>query len=350
MKLRRTMAVAAATAVMAPVALLAAPAGAYADGTPAAVSPGTGGGTPAASRAPVTTPGAGATAAASPGTAPPATAPPVSESPTASPSGFPSASSSPSGSPSVSVPPGDCPLAGDGATDPAGKLRLSISGLPGRIVAGSGWHPFSITAANPTDRALGSVEWLAVVDNHSESDDPKDWLVSHALLQFFDQDSRRWVSLSGDGLFGHGIQFGETRLGARSSVDIRLRVNIGRDAPAGKSFAFGFGGYLDAETGCVHSSYADRVFTVLAAGSTDPGPGEAEPGKGEHPHGAGGRPAGGAEPQDAVAVHAVPGGGSLAETGAPSAVPVIALTGVLTAGVGAIAVTAVRRRGTGGAG
>lgn len=215
--------------------------------------------------------------------------------------------------------------------DTGSQLSLAVSGLPGKIVAGSGWHNFTLTAANHSDQDLGQVQWLATVDNYSDSDDENDWLSTFAQLEYFNPTSKSWESIADEA--GSGVYFGETTLGGKQTVAIKLRVNISSKAPAGDGYALGLGGYVDQEKDCVHSSFALYELTVLAPGSSNENPGEPKPGKGDKPSG-GTKPQGGADE--------IPATGSLASTGSSSALPTIAL-------VGGIAVVAGRRRGVHGA-
>ncbi|MET9114334.1 LAETG motif-containing sortase-dependent surface protein [Streptomyces longwoodensis] len=244
-------------------------------------------------------------------------------------------------SPSKSTPeepsedPSECPVDEDGV-DVDSQLSLDVTGLPGKIVAGSGWHTFKLRAANHSDKALGTVQWLAAVDNDSMSDDEDTWLSEFAQLQFFNPQTKAWESIADQ--VGNGFYFGETTLGARQTVDIKLRVNIARNAPVGDGYTVGLGGYVDSEKNCVHNAFALFEFTVLKPGSSNDDPGTAKPGKGEKPAG-GKAPQGGAEE--------LPATGSLAETGSSSALPVIGAVGGIAVVAGAGVVFAVRRRGSG---
>ncbi|MEU3506844.1 LAETG motif-containing sortase-dependent surface protein [Streptomyces longwoodensis] len=244
-------------------------------------------------------------------------------------------------SPSKSTPeepsedPSECPVDEDGV-DVDSQLSLDVTGLPGKIVAGSGWHTFELRAANHSDEALGTVQWLAAVDNDSMSDDEDTWLSEFAQLQFFDPQTKAWESIADQ--VGNGFYFGETTLGARQTVDIKLRVDISRNAPVGDGYTVGLGGYVDSEKNCVHNAFALFEFTVLKPGSSNDDPGTAKPGKGEKPAG-GKAPQGGAEE--------LPATGSLAETGSSSALPVIGAVGGIAVVAGAGVVFAVRRRGSG---
>ncbi|MEU0035382.1 LPXTG cell wall anchor domain-containing protein [Streptomyces sp. NPDC006333] len=339
MKLRRAMAVAAATAAIAPLALLSAPAAFASDGSSsptATVSESTS--APAsASASPSDSAPAPSTSESASGSAP-APSGSASASASASESGKPSASATPSQSAEPSAwPTEDCPVDDDGV-DAGSQLSLAVSGLPGKIVAGSGWHNFTLSAANHSDQDLGQVQWLATVDNYSDSDDENDWLSTYAQLEYFNPTNKSWESIADE--VGNGIYFGETTLGGKQTVAIKLRVNISSKAPAGDGYALGLGGYVDQEKDCVHSSFAFYELTVLAAGSSNEDPGEAKPGKGDKPSG-GTKPQGGADE--------IPATGSLASTGSSSALPTIALVGGIAVVAGAGAVFTVRRRKSGGA-
>ncbi|OAH16250.1 LAETG motif-containing sortase-dependent surface protein [Streptomyces jeddahensis] len=334
MKLRRAMAAAAATAVIAPIALLSAPA-AFADDTTTTTSESS---TPAAE---ASSPAADASTPAAEASSPAADAstPAASESAPATDASSPAASPTESASPSAAPSewPEECPVDEDGV-DVDSQLALSVSGLPGKIVAGSGWHKFTLTAANKSDKALGTVQWLAAVDNFSDSDDEKDWLSTYAQLEYFNPETKAWESIADE--IGNGWYFGETSLGAKEVVDIKLRVNISAKAPAGDGFTIGLGGYVDEEKNCVHSSFAFYEFTVLPAGSDNKNPGEAKPGKGK-------KPSGGKEPQGGA--DEIPATGNLAETGSSSMLPTIALVGGVAVVGGAGAIFVVRRRKSEGA-
>jgi len=218
--------------------------------------------------------------------------------------------------------------------DEGSKLSLAVSGLPGKIVAGSGWHTFTLTAANHSDEAIGTVQWLAAVDNDSMSDDENDWLSTYTQLEFFNPETKKWESLADE--LGGGLYFGQTELKAKQTVDIKLRLNISAKAPVGDGWAIGLGGYVDAEQNCIHSAYAEYDFTVLKPGSSNDDPGEATPGNDTKP------PAGGKEPQGGA--NPIPATGSLAQTGSSSMLPTIGLIGGIAVVVGAGAIYTVRRR------
>lgn len=330
MKLRRAMVTAAATAAMAPLALLSAPA-AFAD-----VSPSASVSSPAASESASESASASASASES-ASASASASESASESASASASASASESTKPTQSATPTAEPSDCPV-DDDLVDPESQLSISVSGLPGKIVAGSGWHNFTMTAANHSDKSLGDVQWLAIVDNDSVSDDEKDWLSTYAKLEYFDPQTKTWESMADE--FGNGFYFGQTTLGPKETVAIKLRVDITAKAPAGDGFSMGIGGYLDQEKNCFHSSFGFYDFTVLKPGSKNDNPGEAKPGKGT-------KPVSGKEPQGGATEIAPTG--TLASTGSSSALPVIGLVGgvAVVAGAGVVVVARRRKAGAG---
>ncbi|WP_344494847.1 LAETG motif-containing sortase-dependent surface protein [Streptomyces enissocaesilis] len=219
--------------------------------------------------------------------------------------------------------------------DAESALRLDINGLPGKIVAGSGWHNFRMTASNITDEALGEVRWIAFVDNYSESDNESDWLSNHLQLQYLDQGTKTWKPLQDEEFMG------KTELGAKDVVDIQLRVNIDAKAPSGDSFALGLGAYLDSEEECYRQALGFWEFSVLAPGADNENPGRPTPVEPpvEKPVVSPKEPQGGAKE--------IPVTGSLAETGSSSAMPMFALAGGAAVALGVGAMFVVRRRKAG---
>lgn len=319
MKLRRALATAVAAAAIAPATLMAAPAAFAADASASAA--------PSVSASAAPAPAATTSTSVAPSTSASA------KSTTTTASASASATSDPWSTATDCAVPGQDGSASDSSlpSDPGSVLQLTISGLPSKIVAGSGWHQFTMHAANPTDQALGSVKWMTVVDNFSNSNNEKDWLSTYAHLEYFDGTS--WQSI--EKMVGTGMTFGETTLGAQQTIDIKLRVSIDAKAPVGAGAAFGFGGYIDSAKNCVHSTYAEYDFTVAAPGSTGTVP-PAQP-----------KP----KPKPPTKVTTQEGGatllpptGSLAHTGASDATPMIAGIGAAAVLLGAGAMFAVRRR------
>ncbi|MGG7609407.1 hypothetical protein ACQ5JZ_08275 [Streptomyces sp. ZG43] len=342
MKLRRAMAVAAATAVISPVALLAAPAAFATDGqqdgqtsetTPAPTASESETTAPEESAEPTTDPEETEPAPAESESAPEET--PGTEEPGTEPTeGTEEPSEDPEPSPSESDDEDEDPDDGyeiclDEDGNELADLGVSVSGLPGQVRAGS-THEFTLSAANSGKNTLESVEWGAMLAN--ENDDlwlEDGGLISKIDLAFYDPEANQWVPS------GIGVAFGETTLEAGQTVDIKLRMTVAKDAPLGAGYAFGFTGYVNEEENCATEAYAFYDFTVIGASAT-PKPGDAEKNEGK-------KPQGGLKPVEEKKT--LEPTGQLAETGAGSMLPVIGLVGGVTVLAGTGVVFAVRRRG-----
>ncbi len=343
MKIRRSLALAAATAVIAPAALLVAPAAYATDGPSPAVSetapsqtestPAADGTTPAAEdttpAAADTTPAAEQSSPSAGGSTPAASEPASSASPSQTASTSPSASTS--ASPSASEGPLECE--GDEvALDE--DLRTGLSGLPSKVVAGSGFHHFKLDIDNKGDHAYKRVDLGVFAAQVDESDE---FFVNTGTLtlQYKDPATGQWTDISlgeDDETAGY---LGYTDIKAKESFSIDLRLSVDKKAPSGTGFAISIGMYADEKGGCVMAdgqSYYE--FDILAADTSAPGDvPDAKPQGGSKPLPA--KPAGNTQidPQ-----------GRLAETGSSSALPAIALAGGAAVAVGVGAMFVVRRR------
>ncbi|MEV6424070.1 hypothetical protein [Streptomyces sp. NPDC051662] len=350
MKLRRAMAVAAATAVIAPAAFFSAPAAFATDGEstpPPATSD-----APRAPGAPEPT-GSETTGASVP---PPATgetpeAPeagdegPRSDEETPAPGteafeaeGTKPAKPTPT-STGVATEPGDEPSDGpvecvetdEGIFDD--QLRTSLSGLPERVVAGSGFQSFELNVSNKGEHDYERVDLGVFAFQIDETS--WDLSTGYLTLQYKDPESGVWTPISlGEDDEGSGY-LGYTDVKAKESFSVDLRLSVAKSAPAGLGYAFSVGVYADDEGNCVSSGDESFYeFEIVAAG-TDPGdPNEAKPQEGgKKPIPA--KPAGNIEikPQ-----------GHLAETGSSSVVPVIGMAGGIAIVAGAGVMFAMKRR------
>jgi hypothetical protein len=352
MKLRRVMATIAATAAIAPLALLSAPA-AFADGespdtsvsTPAAEdsTPASDTSTPAADDS---TPAADTSSPAADDSTPASdTSSPAADTSSPVATGTPSGTSSPSPSASPSKPSDDFdPYADCKTFDLDEKLSASITGLPNKIVAGSGWHTFKFVVKNASDKDLQNV-WINALTEYSD-DVNQDSSLMLNLAQIQLKQDGKWTdsyqesvgSGSDETTLSGSIVAVLPTLEKKSSTTLDLRVKIKSSAPAGSSFALSQAVYAGKGESCyVNGDYYE--FSVLAAGSSDPGDvGDAKP--------TGQKPSGTNEdlkPQGDVNEAT----GSLASTGSSSALPVIGLVGGAAVVAGAAAVVMVRRRKTG---
>ncbi|MFC9754246.1 LAETG motif-containing sortase-dependent surface protein [Streptomyces sp. NPDC056921] len=339
MKLRRALALAAATAVIAPATLLTSTA-AFAettDGTAAAgttVSP-----SPSDSESPATEPAPSASESASapaeePGGPGPGaesesaegSAPAPDEAVGATPSDSASASSSASATPSESEDPEEP------AECAKSDLDISITGLPGQIVRGSGWHKFKMNVYNSSKSAVKEIDYFAGASSDKAGNDL--FRSKQVSLQALDQETGRWEELSEDGrAVGYVGQSDEIPAGYE--VDIPLRINVKPTAPVGAGFTLGAGLYV-GDKDCMGVSDVAYKFKIVKSG-----------GGGSVPQTGGSAPVPATKPADNTAGKV---SGSLAETGSSSALPVFATAGGAAVVLGAGAMFIVRRRRNGDAG
>ncbi|MFJ9628800.1 LAETG motif-containing sortase-dependent surface protein [Streptomyces sp. NPDC101175] len=351
MKLRRVMATIAATAAIAPLALLSAPAAFAEDGAPdtSSSSPAAEESSPAADAsspaADESSPAADTSSPAADTSSPAAdTSSPAASTSSPAASGTPSGSASASPSASPSKPSDFDPYEDCTSFDLDEKLTASLTGLPNKIVAGSGWHNFKFVVKNASDKDLQNV-WINALTEYSDDvNDDASLLLDLADIQL--KQDGKWTDsyqqTVGSGhdkitLSGSVVAVLPT-LEKHSSTTLDLRVKIKSTAPAGSSFALSQAVYAGQDDDCyVNGDYYE--FSVLAAGSGKPGDvGEAKP--------TGQKPSGTDEdlkPQGSVNEAT----GNLAETGSSSALPVIGLVGGAAVVAGAAAVVMVRRRKTG---
>ncbi|WP_405618052.1 LAETG motif-containing sortase-dependent surface protein [Streptomyces sp. NBC_00076] len=354
MKLRRAMVAAAATAVLAPLTLLSAPAAFATDGTPttSTSSPAADDTTPAADQS---TPAAeDSTPAADDSTPADDQTTPVAEDSTpaaddntpaddastpagdaSTPAGDQSSPvSSPSPSVSVSTPADDPELCTDedgGSTaELSADLHSGLSGLPETIVAGSGWTGFSFNVSNRGDDEIKDIKPLIGVAAIGW-DDEKDYS-GKITVQVFDKSSHTWQTVANAA--GEGGTFPAFSLDAGGSVSYQLRLSVSGKVPDSLGLTVGFAEYADDE-GCWIADDPNGwfyFFNILAAGSDAGDPNDAKPQGGK---------------TDLTDVSQVSATGSLAETGSSSALPVIGLVGGVAIVAGAGAVFVVRRRKAG---
>ncbi|MGC4904436.1 LPXTG cell wall anchor domain-containing protein [Streptomyces cyaneofuscatus] len=351
MKIRRALAVAAATAVLAPVTLLSSPA-AFAtpsptpEATETATAPEEPETPPADEEADTVPAPEGENPAAEEGEEKtpaeeekekeeekPAG---EEEKPAEKPEDKPNSPSAtpPSPAPSVTSPSDICQDTEGERTDE--NLRTSLSGLPSEVVAGSGFHAFKLNVENKGDKAYKRVD-LGLVAAQVDDDN---WLpnTDHLTLQFKDPETGAWSDISldqDDEVIGY---IGYTDIRAKESFSIDLRLSVDKKAPEGYGFAIIIGLYADEEGNCVYPEGEQFYeFDVLAAGTDAGEPNEAEPQTG------GKKPV----PAKPVGNTEIKPEGTLAQTGSDSNLPVIATIGgvAILAGAGVVFALGRRRKG-----
>ncbi|MFG2553556.1 LAETG motif-containing sortase-dependent surface protein [Streptomyces sp. NPDC048581] len=350
MKLRRALAAAATTAVIAPIALLSAPVAFATDetnpspttteSTPATEEPTpTEDATTPATEEPTPTEDATTPATEEPTPTEDATTPATEE-----PTPTEEATTSASPSPSESAPEDDewNPYEDCETFDLDDNLSAEISGLPSKIVAGSGWHNFEFVATNNSDKDLENVWIEAFTEYADEVNDESSLYLDLAEIQV--KEDGKWTSSyqdfykdeDGKVVFTGSFVASLDKLEANSSSSLDLRVRVKSSAPAGASFALSQAIYAGEDAAC-YGNGEFYEFTVLAAGSN---PGDVDPADptGEKPSGIDGK-----KPQGEVQEIA----GNLAETGSSSQLPVIATVGGVAILAGAGVVFAMKRRRVG---
>ncbi|EST29571.1 hypothetical protein M878_20445 [Streptomyces roseochromogenus subsp. oscitans DS 12.976] len=223
-------------------------------------------------------------------------------------------------------------------------LRIALSGLPGKIVKGSGWHPFKMTVTNPSKDAIKDITLAAGV-GPLNGDDP--FTLKQVVLQAYDPDAKQWFNVTDDGTHSLG-SLGPGDLPGNTSVGLSFRLNVTAKAPVGKALTIGLGVYPDTKNNCVATGFAAYKIDIVK-------PGTRTTGSNPVPQTGGKSPLPSKAPAKNGTSHVVPvsdttaaGKGSLAHTGASSALPLIAGIGGAAVVVGAGAVFVVRRRKSGG--
>ncbi|MEU9612413.1 LAETG motif-containing sortase-dependent surface protein [[Kitasatospora] papulosa] len=340
MKLRRTLALAAATAVIGPVVLLSASAAFAQTGTtttgttaPAPTETPSGEASAATPESTESTESASQTATTTPSEteSPEGVAPEtVSPAPTATESETASAKPTPTASETEDEEEGDDePL---DACEPR-PLELSINGLSGKIARGSGWDRFTFTIYNDSKKTVKNVAFFAgaAADEAGE----KLFTTKQVRLQALNEADGTWEDIedlgSSSGYVGEadGIKPGY-------EVDIDLRLKVEASAPVGAGFSLGgglvFGDELEAVPCFQDVAYKFQIVDTGNGGGAEPQEGGKIPVPTTKPAG------------DTAEVT-----GNLAETGSSSSTPAIALAGGAAVVLGAGAMFVVRRRRNGDA-
>ncbi|MFF4273031.1 hypothetical protein [Streptomyces sp. NPDC001536] len=209
-------------------------------------------------------------------------------------------------------------------------MSADITGLPGKIVAGDGFHNFQLVVTNESKTDLNGVTFYAEIENY-ELDAAK-FLSPYVDLEFKNPDTGSWDNIRDEDGYAGDEFFTAEQLKAKASESIDLRVSIDAKAPADDAYSFGSGTYHDTVDGqdCIAGGWVQYDFEVLKAGSDNTDPGIATPSDSDK------KPQGGSTTT-----------GNLADTGANSALPTIGLMSGVAVMAGAGAIYAVRRRRAG---
>ncbi|GAA2585886.1 LAETG motif-containing sortase-dependent surface protein [Streptomyces violaceus] len=211
------------------------------------------------------------------------------------------------------------------------KVDVSISGLPGKIAAGSGWHKFSLNVLNNSDSTLNDLDFFAGASPDKNGEEL--FTSKQVQLQAWDPQDKIWVDLN-EGGFAVGYIGYTDELKPDYQVAIPLRLNVKPSAPVGAGFSLGATIYGDNDAECTGFGQISYKFQIVSAGTDTDGTKPQEGGK-------------------APVTDKKPAGttpevtGSLAETGSSSALPMISLVGGAAVVAGAGAIFVVRRRKAG---
>ncbi|WP_141310872.1 peptidase [Streptomyces spinoverrucosus] len=220
---------------------------------------------------------------------------------------------------------------------PEPKLTAVVTGLPDKVVGGT-TENFTLRLTNGTDKTMDEVYPYAAV--HAFDDKGLKELDSYLDLEWSTAASPNWrdVDLLDEWSVGS--------LKPKSSVDVKLRLKIDADIPAGQGAAYVSADYANEDESCGgYPGLDDSKFQILAKGSdSDPGKAEGAEGKTDNTTEQGGvstTPVNGSGGNST-------GNGSLAETGSSDVLPKAALASgaALVLGAGAVVIARRRKAGT----
>lgn len=233
----------------------------------------------------------------------------------------------------------------------AGRLRMSIEGWRPDFVAGADWSHFSLKIANTTGKAMERIRLEPLAYSFEIVDYP------YWELQGEIQDPRtgRWVSFDDA---TNDDEFVGLSVAPHSSVSLPLRLHAIPTATPGRGWVIMEGMFSNKDGSCGASNHGEYYFNILPAHDKPGKPGKPDkpgkpgkPGKPDESAQPGAGSTGGNTPQVGLKTQGgaqeTAGTGELAATGSSSALPTIALVGGVAMAVGAGAVLTVRRRKAG---
>ncbi|MFF8789392.1 LPXTG cell wall anchor domain-containing protein [Streptomyces sp. NPDC015125] len=237
---------------------------------------------------------------------------------------------------------GDSDGAGQPCAFESDQLHVAVRGLPHQLAAGGAWTPFSMTLTNTTGKALEEVQPFLLVSSAEDVDRPY-WELE---TEYHDAKTGRWKTFhdaAPDALFGF------LTVGPRSTLTLQLRTRAVKDAKPGAGYALAAGDYRNRDGSCGSAKEAWEDFTILPAGTKPTQPPTTKPSDPGKPAdttepGQSAASGGGTGGSDSTGGLSPQGGAHLAATGSSSALPAIALAGGAAMVVGAGAVIGVRRR------
>ncbi len=230
----------------------------------------------------------------------------------------------------------------DGDCVPEPRLTADVSGLPHKVVGGT-TQKFTLRLTNGTGETMDEVYPYAAV--HAFDDKGFDDIGSHLELEWSTAADPKW----------HDLDLLDTTpvgsLKPKASLDVKLRLKVDADVPAGQGAVYVSAQYANADGTCGGYPDLDQHDFRIAAKAGAPGKTDGtkdKPGKTDGTKDSPGRTDGTTVQGDTstTPVTATSGNanGSLAETGSSDALPQVALGAGAALVLGAGAVLAVRRR------
>ncbi|GAA3374532.1 hypothetical protein GCM10020367_38770 [Streptomyces sannanensis] len=343
MKLRRAMAVAAATAVIAPAAFLAAPSAFADDNNPGTTQTTTGTTTedpakptedpakPTEDPAKPTEDPAKPTEDPAKPTEDPAKPTEDPAKPTEDPAKPTEDPAKPTEDPAKPTEDDDEEWCEDATVD------VSLSGFPNKIVAGSGWKNFKLNVANTGESDIEELETFAFASYENDLDESTSnkLVEKYAHFEMRDPESGKWTKDFTMGNENNGYFAGSFSLDAGQKVSIDLRLKIDKAAPAGSAIALVIGGDAN-ENGSDCAFDGEEYPLQIIAGGGDAGNVDDSKPNGEKPSNDVKPQGGPAKPINVT--------GNLAETGSSSMLPALGLAGGIAVVAGAGVVFAMKRR------
>ncbi|MFE0640846.1 LPXTG cell wall anchor domain-containing protein [Streptomyces sp. NPDC058877] len=219
------------------------------------------------------------------------------------------------------------------------SVKVALSG-PKTVTAGEP-AVFSLRVTNVSDRTLdlvnAYVDALRLPLPGEDVDEETGYEERRIAVEWSSADVLEWTPLTED---LDSIEVGKLTKG--TSYDVKLRLTVDADAPAGRGVVFSYGDYQNDDESCgIGSGYADLDFGILAAKGDKPKPTPSTS-----------TPAptvttgGNTNTTQQGGTSGTPVNGSLAATGANNTLPLgLAAAGAVALGAGALVLTRRRRAG-----
>ncbi|MGA5067068.1 LPXTG cell wall anchor domain-containing protein [Streptomyces exfoliatus] len=158
-------------------------------------------------------------------------------------------------------------IGGECEVDPA--VEVALSG-PKTVTAGQP-AVFSLRVTNTSDAPLDAVnafaDALRIPEDDEVIDEDTDFADRMIPVEWSSADNLEWTSFTEE---FDSIEIGKLAKGAH--YDVKLRLTVPADAPAGEGAAFSYAEYENNDGECGMGDYADVTFDILAAKGDKPKP------------------------------------------------------------------------------